>query len=235
MGILDRLQKIAPTPESIGELKRQSLKLEQANSALKERDRVIFDMVQKAIRGNDTARAQIYANELSRIRQIKKMISQSQLAIDCITIRLESFLDLYQVVQDMKPLSEVLRNVSADVQQVMPQFSSLLENLNEVVNEALLETKIDTSQPGLEEVLNVRSQAGGEILREVSGIVENSLHDSFPEPPLAMASKRAEAIACGFEQSSSKEDDWCELSDEVVTIIDKLESKNRVKIEEVVA
>ena len=235
MGILDRLQKIAPTPESIGELKRQSLKLEQANSALKERDRVIFDMVQKAIRGNDTARAQIYANELSRIRQIKKMISQSQLAIDCITIRLESFLDLYQVVQDMKPLSEVLRNVSADVQQVMPQFSSLLENLNEVVNEALLETKIDTSQPGLEEVLNVRSQAGGEILREVSGIVENSLHDSFPEQPLAMASRRAEAIACGFEQSSSKEDDWGELSDEVVTIIDKLESKNRVKIEEVVA
>lgn len=235
MGILDRGQKIAPTPESIGELKRQSLKLEQANSALKERDRVIFDMVQKAIRGNDTARAQIYANELSRIRQIKKMISQSQLAIDCITIRLENFLDLYQVIQDMKPLSEVLRSVSTDVQQVMPQFSSLLENLNEVVNEALLETKIDTSQPGLEEVLNVRSQAGGEILREVSGIVENSLHDSFPEPPLAMANRKAEAIACSFEQGSSREDDWGEISDEVVKIIDKLDSKNRVKIEEVVA
>ena len=232
---MDRGQKIAPTPESIRELKHQSLKLEQANSTLKERDRVIFDMVQKAIRGNDTAHAQIYANELSRIRQIKKMISQSQLAIDCITIRLENFLDLYQVVQDMKPLSEVLRNVSADVQQVMPQFSSLLENLNEVVNEALLETKINTSQPELEEVLNVRSQAGGEILREVSGIVENSLHDSFPEPPCAITSKRAEAIAYGFEQGSSREDNWGELSDEVVEIIDKLDSKNRVKMEEVVA
>ena len=234
MGILNRGLKIAPTPESIDELKRQSLKLEQANSALKERDRVIFGMVEKAILKNDTARAQIYANELSRVRQIKKMISQSQLAIDCITIRLENFLDLYQVVQDMKPLSEVLKNVSMDVQQVMPQFSKILENLNEVANEALIETKIDTSQPALEEVLNIRSQAGGEILREVSDIVENSLHDSFPEPPIAMASNKVEAIACGYEISSAKEGDWGELSDEVVKIIDRVESKNRVKLEEVV-
>ena len=236
MGILNRRQKITPSPESIGELKRQSMKLEQAGFALRERDRVLFEMVGKAIQRNDTKRAQIYANELSRVRQIKKIISQSQLAIDCITIRLENFLDLYQVVQDMKPISEVVREVSADVQHVMPQFASILENLNEVANEALLETRIDCSQPSLEEILNVRSQAGGEILREVSGIVENSLHESFPEPPIVTASKKAEAVACSCEPSLAQEgDDWSELSDEVVKILDKLGSKDRVKLEEMVA
>jgi division protein CdvB (Snf7/Vps24/ESCRT-III family) len=246
LGILNRQQSVLPTPESINELKRQSMRLEQVNSKLRERDRVLFEMVGKAVQKKDTARAQIYANELSRVRHIKQVITQSQLAIDCITIRLENFLDLYQVVQEMKPISEVVREVSADVQQFMPQFASGLEQLNIVASETLMQTTIDFRQPALDEMFSVKNQESADILREVSNMVENSLHESFPEPPVAVAprvtSRQAEAITYGYEpafasrtaQDSEGTNDWSMLSDDVVKMLDQINSKGRIKMEEVV-
>lgn len=247
MGILNRQQSILPTPESINELKRQSMRLEQVNSKLRERDRTLFEMVGKAVQKRDTARAQIYANELSRVRHIKRILTQSQLAIDCITIRLENFLDLYNVVQEMKPISEVVREVSADVQKVMPEFASGLEQLNTVASETLMQTSIDFRQPALDEMFSVKSQESADILREVSGMVENSLHESFPEPPIAVAPKVAErqteAVAYGYEptfaprmaQMSEQTNDWSMLSDDVVKMLDQIGAKGRVKMEEIAA
>ncbi|MFA5869142.1 MAG: Snf7 family protein [Candidatus Bathyarchaeia archaeon] len=247
MGILNRQQSILPTPESINELKRQSMRLEQVNSKLRERDRSLFEMVGKAVQKKDTARAQIYANELSRVRHIKRILTQSQLAIDCITIRLENFLDLYNVVQEMRPISEVVREVSADVQKVMPEFASGLEQLNMVASETLMQTSIDFRQPALDEMFSVKSQESADILREVSGMVENSLHESFPEPPIAVApkvaSRQTEAVAYGYEstfaprmaQASEQTNDWSMLSDDVVKMLDQISAKGRVKMEEIVA
>lgn len=247
MGILNRRQSILPTPESVNELKRQSMRLEQVNSKLRERDRTLFEMVGKAVQKKDTARAQIYANELSRVRHVKQIITQSQLAIDCITIRIENFLDLYQVVQEMRPISECVREVSADVQKVMPQFAAGLEQLNEVASDTLMQTKIDFSQPSLDGMFSVKSQESADILKEVSNMVENSLHESFPEPPIAVApkvaSRQAEAIAYGYEptfatrttQASEQMNDWSMLSDDVVKMLDQIRAKGPLKMEEIVA
>jgi division protein CdvB (Snf7/Vps24/ESCRT-III family) len=247
MGILNRQQSILPTAESINELKRQSIRLEQVNSKLRDRDRVLFEMVGKAVQKKDTARAQIYATELSRIRHIKQIIAQSQLAIDCITIRLENFLDLYQVVQEMKPISEVVREVSVDVQKFMPQFASGLEQLNQVASETMMQTTIDFRQPALDEMFRVKSQESAEILREVSNMVENSLHESFPEPPIAVASKigerQTEAVTYGYEStfvpmskvSATETADWSMLSNDVVKMLDQINAKGRVKMEEIIA
>jgi len=247
LGILNRKQSILPTPESINELKRQSMKLEQVNSKLRERDRVLFDMISKAVQKKDTARAQIYANELSRVRHIKQVISQSQLAIDCITIRLENFLDLYQVVQEMKPISEVVREVSADVQAAMPQFASGLEQLNQVASETLMKSSVDFRQPALDEMFGVKSQESADILKEVSSMVENSLHESFPEPPIVIApsldERQVETVACNYEptfipRKSVVEDgpkDWGMLSEDVVKMLDSFNTKGQVKLEEMVA
>ena len=243
MGILNRRSTVLPTPESITQLKHQSLQLEQVSAKLKERDRVLFEMVTKAVTKKDMARAQIYANELSRVRQIKQGISQSQLAIDCIMIRLESFLDLYQVVKEMKPISKVVREVSNDVQTVMPQFATVIEQLNEVASEALLETEVDFRQPTLEDALSVKSQDGAEILNDVSTLIEHSLHESFPEPPILQLNSAEEAIECTEEPTFTprltnfleESNEWDTLSDDVVKILDKLSSKGRVKMEELEA
>jgi division protein CdvB (Snf7/Vps24/ESCRT-III family) len=247
MGILNRQQSILPTPESINDLKRQSMRLEQVNSKLRERDHNLFEMVGKAVQRKDTIRAQMYANELSKVRHVKQVVAQSQLAIDCITIRLENFLDLYQVVKEMKPISECVKEVSADVQQVMPQFAEGLSQLNQVASETLMQTSIDFRQPALEGMFSVKSQESADILKEVSNMVENNLHESFPEPPIAVAPKvetrQVEAIAYGYEptftsrqsQPAEQTNDWSMLSDDVVKMLDRINAKGKVRMEEIIA
>jgi division protein CdvB (Snf7/Vps24/ESCRT-III family) len=234
LGIMDRWQKIKPTRESFNELRKQSIRIEQANWALGQRDRALFDMVRKAIEENDGEHATMYANELSRVRRIKAILTQSQLAVDCIMIRLENFLDLEHVVEEMKPISDVIRGVSSEVQDVVPQFASVLDQLNSVAGEALIETTIDMDQPVLEDVLNSTSQGGAAILGEVSGIVEGSLRESFPEPPLVVAraaSPEAEAISYGSPAEPRGQGEWGDITDEVSQLINRANTRSRAKWE----
>jgi len=217
LGILNRGQGIKPSRESLAELRHQSAMLEQADRALGLRDRLLFDMVRKAVKANDGDRATMYANELSRVRNIKRIIGDSQLAIDCIMIRIENFMDLCAVVEEMKPISEVIKGVSSEVGEVMPRFSEILSQLREVTSEALIETRVDVDQPILEGVLSTTSAGGTEILGEASSVVEDSLRESFPEPPLV------EAPA----QLGDKH--WVEMSDEVVALIGSAHARRRVE------
>ncbi len=225
MGIMNRGQRM-PNRESLTELRRQSARLEQVSRALVHRDRQLFDMVRKAIESNDGDRATIYANELSRVRNIKRILIQSQLAIDCIMIRIENFMDLCSVVEEMQPISEVIRDVSGEVQEVMPQFSSVINQLHEVTGEALIETRLDLDQPELEGALSATSREGAEILGQASEAVELSLMESFPEPPLIELTREAEAVAYG-EPSGDGGKNRADISDEVVELIDVAHARRR--------
>ena len=96
-------------------------------------------------------------------------------------------------------------------------------------------------------MFRVKSQESAEILREVSNMVENSLHESFPEPPIAVASKigerQTEAVTYGYEPtfvpmskaSATETADWSMLSNDVVKMLDQINAKGRVKMEEIIA
>lgn len=110
-----------------------------------------------------------------------------------------------------------------------------------------MQTKIDFRQPALDEMFSVKSQESADILREVSNMVENSLHESFPEPPIAVApkvaSRQAEAVGYGYEptfasrtvERSGQTNDWSMLSDDVVKMLDQINAKGQLKMEEIVA
>ncbi len=76
-------------------------------------------------------------------------------------------------------------------------------------------------------------------------MVESSLHESFPEPPVSMAPRMAEAPVeaadLGYKSTfaANKGDpaitqDWSVLSDDVVKMLDSLNLKNR-RMEEALA
>lgn len=208
-------------------------------------------MCTRAIERSDMLRANIYANELSRVRQLKRVISQSQLAIDCVTIRLENFMELYNLVTDLRPVSKVIQDISVDVKSVIPQFAAELEQLFSVANETLLSSSVDFSQSSLEQALSVNSCESQDILREVSELVEGNIKNSFPEPPIKTSQKiferplevfaygqapsQVEAQRQSHKDSVSKSSDWSVLSDDVVKMLDDLNARGRVKMEECVA
>jgi division protein CdvB (Snf7/Vps24/ESCRT-III family) len=239
-------QKILVSQDSLNELKKQSLQFEQSNAKLKERDKVLYDMIGKALRKKDTLRANMFANELTRVRHLQRVFTQSHLVIECITIRMENLLDLYNAIQ-MEPISQVIKEVIGDVQGVSPEFMTGLEQLTQLASDTLKQTTIGFQQPVLDEIFSAKSPESIEILREVSSTIENCLQESFPEPPITekpiKIEKQAEAVAYSYESTftprkttvNNASNDLNALSEDVMKMLDNFNSKSRIKINETTA
>ena len=255
---LTHSQPPVTNPLRMGELRSQSSKLEQIVGKLRERDRAIFGMCEDAVKRSDTSRAKIYANEMVRIRGLIKTITQSQLAIECIVIRLENFIELHSLIADLKPLSKMIQSLSGHVSRVMPEIASEMEQLNVLVSDTLTETSVDLSQPIIDPALIATTPDSEEILREVSREIEQKLMVNLPEPPSPMVAPNApmtvsskmlvEAIPVSYgsisainqrnKSSVSKVGQSGEVNyvmDDFLQVIDDLSSKTRAKLEECMA
>jgi len=235
-------QTILVSQESLNELKQLSLQFEQSNTKLQERDKVLYGLIGKALRNKDTLRANMFANELARVRHLRRVFSQSELVIECISIRMENLFDLYNTIQ-MEPISQVIRDIIGDVQGVSPEFMSGLEQLTKLASDTLKQTTIGFQQPALDEIFVAKSPESIEILKEVSNEIESCLQESFPEPPITeteMVEKQGEAVAYGYEdtftprknQVADASNDLSMLSDNVVKMLDSFNAKGRPKTEE---
>ncbi len=234
-------QILTTSQDSLTELKKQSLLFEQSTTKLGERDKVLYDMIEKALRKKDLLRANMFANELTKVRHLKRMFSQSHLVIECITIRMESLLDLYNAIQ-LEPISQAIKEVMGEVQGISPEFVSGLEKLTMLATDTLKQSTIGFKQQALEEVFKASSPESVEILNEVSRAIADCLNESFPEPPVsekqAAVEKPVEAISYGYEpQFTSRKaavvdnsNDLGILSDDVLKILNSFDSEGKLKV-----
>ena len=188
-----------PPPQPIGEtilesvrrLKIQRMKLEHASIRLRERDRVLFESVVREIKANRQEKAAICANELSEVRKLGKMVSQCQLALERITLRLETIKEVTEIMADLRPALRGLRAITENLVNVMPDVAQELERVNESISDTLAVTKFSSSP---EEVvpLQAKTEAGEEILKEVSAVLENRIAEQLPAPPVSLTEERVQ-------------------------------------------
>ncbi len=177
--------------KSIYTLRIQQRKLEQASYRLKERDRILFESCTGALKRNNKERASMCANEIAEIRKMLKFLYSVQLAIERVILRLETLKELSDIVVDLKPALKLLQNVSSDLFQVLPDVSSELNNVNDTIRETLCATKISADDSLIP--VGKKTEAGEEVLNEVSSFLEQRLSDSLPEPPEAIAAEEKAA------------------------------------------
>jgi division protein CdvB (Snf7/Vps24/ESCRT-III family) len=178
--------------KSIYTLRTQQNKLEQASFRLKERDRILFESCMGALKKNNKEKAAICATELAEVRRLVKFLYSVQLAIERVILRLETIKELSDIVVDLKPALRLLQNVSSELFQVLPDVSSELNTVNSTIQETLHATKLQSD----ENVIPVghKTEAGDEILKEVSCFIEQKIAETLPEPPVsAPASVKAKS------------------------------------------
>ncbi|MBK5133436.1 Snf7 family protein [Candidatus Bathyarchaeota archaeon] len=162
-------------------LEVQKRKLEQASYRLKQRDRGLFESCMRAQQKNNKGRAAMCANEIVEVRKLIKFLYSVQLAIERVILRLETIKELSDIIIDLKPALKLLKNVSSDLFQVLPEVSNELNNVNQTIQETLYATKITTNDSLIP--VGQKTEAGQEILQEVSNLIEQKLSESLPEPP----------------------------------------------------
>ena len=181
------------------ELRTHYEKLKKIHFKLCKRDASLFEKCTRAIELEKSGRAKIYANELAKVRTTLNSVVQSELAIEVVVIRLENLIELDTLVTELKPTIKVIHSLTRHVAKAMPEITGLMEQLNSIVNDALLETNLDFSQLPL--TPNIKSIEREEILKEVSLHLEQKLERALPEPP-SFAVFRKEAIKLKEEREA---------------------------------
>ncbi|MGD6852250.1 MAG: Snf7 family protein [Candidatus Bathyarchaeia archaeon] len=178
--------------QSIYTLKVQQNKLEQASFRLKERDRILFETCMGALKKNNKEKAAMCATEIAEVRKLVKFLYNVQLAIERVVMRLETIKELGDIVADLKPALRLLQGVSQDLFQVLPDVSTELNNVNSAIQDTLQQTKL-TSDENLVPV-GRKTEAGEEILKEVSCFMEQKLAETLPEPPVSASVKETSTV-----------------------------------------
>jgi len=164
-------------------LKIQHLKLEQVHIRLCKRDNTLFRACTFALEKKNNARATMCANELAEVRKLIKLLSQTQIAIERIILRLETIKELSTIMIDLKPALNALKNVTTNLVNIMPDIASELDKVNSSMQETLTVTKLSSEPPTI--LTNLKTAAGQEILEEVHSALQQKLNEQLPEPPVS--------------------------------------------------
>jgi division protein CdvB (Snf7/Vps24/ESCRT-III family) len=165
----------------MNKLKIQHYKLEQVSFRLKKRDKVLFQTCVNALKNNNKDKATMCANEIAEVRKLIKFLYHVELAIERVIIRLETIKELSDIVIDLKPALKMLQSVSKQLFEVLPDVSSELSRVNDVISETLYSTRITADESMIP--INNMTPGGEEILKEVSSFLEQRIVEKLPEPP----------------------------------------------------
>jgi len=183
--IKDRVRKPEPLKSRIGaankRMKVQIHNLDKAVNRFSKRDKSLFAKTVKAYSTHDLVRAKVYASELSEIRKTVKHISNTKLALEQISLRLETVSEFGDVVGVLSPSVDMLQNIGKGISGTLPEAGKELGQISNLLNGIMSETG-QTSQIDLS--FDAPNDAAQNILNEAAQIAENNVKQQFPDVPV---------------------------------------------------
>ena len=178
----------------------QVQKLDQANERFTQRDRAIFAKIVDAYTKHDSARANVFANELAEVRKMSKLIMNAKLALEQITLRLRTASELGDVVSTLGPAVGVLRSVRSGLCSVFPEAENELGEIGNMLSGIMIEAGQGT---GMTLNFDAVNEDAAKILTEAATVAEQKIKDKFPDLPPGMPSAastaaRAESTTEGY-------------------------------------
>jgi len=187
-------EAIRPTPmkrritECLFKLKVQTRKLERTSYHLQQRDQALYGKCVLAVQSKNTELASMYANECAELRKMAKVVLHSQLALEQVTLRLETVNEFGQVAYTMLPVASVVKTLKSQLQGVMPEVSMELSQVNETLEGLAMEAG-ETTESTFD--LSASSEESQKILSEANFVAEQKMKERFPElPPIPTSEAR---------------------------------------------
>ncbi|QQG49129.1 MAG: hypothetical protein HY247_02110 [archaeon] len=157
--------KIASTIKEI-ELHRREL--ENLRAKLEQRRKALFETTVKAMVAKDKSKAAVYANEWAELRKVGKVVYASELALTQVVLRLESIVDVGDVMMHMSMAFKVLRKVNKTVQGLVPS----LDQASDEISNALTETMAEMGNVSPSISLNIQTESGEELVEQARKLAE---------------------------------------------------------------
>lgn len=179
-------EAVHPTPmkrrlsECLYKLKLQTRKLERTSYHMQQRDQALYGKCVLAVQSKNTELASMYANECAELRKMAKVVLHSQLALEQVTLRLETVNEFGQVAYTMLPVASVVKTLKSQLEGVMPEVSMELSQVNETLEELTTEVG-ETTETTFD--LSASTEESQKILTEANFVAEQKMKERFPELP----------------------------------------------------
>jgi len=180
---------------AIRRIEAQSQYLESVLNRFADRDKYLFSKVVNAYSKNQIQRANVFANELAELRKMANFMVNAQLALERVVLRLRTVSQLGNVVVNLAPAIEVLKNVRTGIAGVLPNAEKELEQVGTMLNDIMIEAGHTT---GTAPDFEVASEDARRILKEAAVVAEQRMKEKFPELP---SLKQSESYPEDFENS----------------------------------
>ena len=181
---------------AVRRIELQVQKLDQATDRFTQRDKAIFARIVDAYTKHDTARANVFANELSEVRKMERLIINARLALEQIVLRLRTVSELGDVVSTLGPAVGVLRSVKAGLVSVFPEAENELGEIGNMLSGIMIE-----AGQGSGMTLNFDSvnEDASKILNEAATVAEQRIEEKFPDLPPGMPAMPSSQEKAGSE------------------------------------
>ncbi len=179
-------EAMRPTPmrqrinECLFKLKVQQRKLERTSYHMQQRDQALYGKCVLALQSKNTELASMYANECAELRKMAKVVLHSELALEQVTLRLETVHEFGDIAYTMLPVANVVRTLKSQLEGVMPEVSLELSEVNETLGGLAVEVG-EATETTFD--LSSSSEESQKILQEANMVAEQKMKERFPELP----------------------------------------------------
>jgi division protein CdvB (Snf7/Vps24/ESCRT-III family) len=197
--VVSKIKNIAKPQENLKDqismvtqrLDAQTRTLDAAVHRFEMRDADIFQRVVKAMEERDNPRANILATELGEIRKVKKMLSHSSIALQSVSMRLNTVSELGDVVALLSPAKGILNSIRSEMCSIMPEASQELGNIGNLLSDIVTTTNQSSDKP----INTIMASADAlQILEEAEIAAETKLRQQIPEAATEITSNRRTGI-----------------------------------------
>jgi len=149
---------------------------------MQQHDRDIFTKCVDAQMAHDAARAAMYANECAEVRKMAKVTLQCQLALEQVSLRLETIEEFGDLAQMMGPVAHVVHSIKSQISGIIPEVGFELGEIGELLGNFIAEAG-ETVEPSF--AADLSTGEAQRILSEANAIAEQHMKERFPDLPSA--------------------------------------------------
>ncbi len=156
----------------------QIQRLDNALQRFSSRDTTIFTCIVKAQSARDKLRANMLANELAELRNVEKVLTQTKLALESISIRLKTISELGDIVTVLAPAASAIQKLRPGLASVFPQADTELAHLGDLLSNIASSTSQTSNIPINIETANDEAQ---QIIAEAASMAEQKIKEKLPD------------------------------------------------------
>lgn len=217
-------------------LNTQINRLKNKYAGLEARGREYFERCIQALQMGDEGYAAIYAGEIAELRRIARIVLQSLLVLEQVRVRMESLLELREIIGLAPVLKGLLERVRLEIVKVVPEAAESLDSLSGAIDSLIAGSGMSISLPSQEVVREELSDEAMRILDEARAIIAQKMAESFPEVPTLTSKERMiYNYISSLPEGSVLEVETCSRAlgipeEEVEEVLRRLEEKGLIEV-----